>query len=131
MIFILIFCDLLGNFTLRTICNTIIIEGGFLMELFSEFKNIFNSERDNSHVKVDVRRNRKVIKLIEPNYGRIVTLQVMEEEPVLSMTIDMLTIVNEYQNTSVTTSGNVVTFTFEDATLANELKNILSYFLTI
>ena len=42
------------------------------MELFSEFKNIFNSERDNSHVKVDVRRNRKVIKLIEPNYGRIV-----------------------------------------------------------
>ena len=57
-------------------------------------------------------------KLIEPNYGRFVTLQVLAEEPVLSMMIDMLTTIKGYHNTSVTTSGNVVTFTFSDDSLA-------------
>ena len=93
------------------------------MGLFSEFKNSFNIGRDKAHAEAEARRNRKIIKLSEPNYGRIVTLQVMEEEPVLSMMIDMLTTINGYQNTSVTTSGNVVTFTFENATLAEAFRS--------
>ena len=52
------------------------------MGLFSEFKNSFNSGRAKAHAEAEARRSRKIIKLIDPNYGRIVTLQVMEEEPV-------------------------------------------------
>ena len=84
------------------------------MGLFSEFKKGFEAE---------AQRNRKVVKLIEPNYGRIVTLQVLEEEPVLSMMIDMLITIKGYQNTSVTISGNVVTFTFADGTLAEAFRS--------
>ncbi len=93
------------------------------MGLFSEFKDGFNSERNKAHTEAEAGRIRKIIKLIEPNYGRIVTLQVMEKEPALSMMIDMLTTITGYQNTSVTTSGNVVTFTFENATFAEIFRS--------
>jgi len=83
------------------------------MELFSEFKNRFGNDG----------KARKIIKLIEPNHGRIVTLQVLEKEPVLNMMIGLLTTMNGYQNTSVTASGNVVTFTFADGNLAEAFRS--------
>ena len=88
------------------------------MELFSEFQHGFNNggKRRSSEAQ-------KIIKLIEPNHERIVTLQVLEEEPVLSMMINLLTTINGYQNTSVTASGNVVTFTFADSDLAEAFRS--------
>lgn len=86
------------------------------MQLFSEFqKNNFGNDSSPD--------SRKIIKLIEPNYGRIVTLQVLKEEPMLSMIIGLFTTVNGFQNTSVTASGNIVTLTFADGNLAEAFRS--------
>ena len=93
------------------------------MGLFSEFKKGLSSEKNKINTEAEAQINQKVIKLIEPNRGRIVTLQVLAEEPILSMVIDMLTTLKAYQNTSVTSSGNVVRFAFSDDTIAEAFRS--------
>ena len=63
-----------------------------------------------------------MVKLIEPTYGRLVTLQVLEEEPLLHMSIGILTAVADGEKVKANVSGNTVTLTFSDVASANAYK---------
>jgi len=63
------------------------------------------------------------VKLIEPTYGRIVTLQVLKEEPLLHMTIGMLTAGADGKKIKAKVSGNTVTLTFSDGASADAYKS--------
>ena len=56
-----------------------------------------------------------MVKLIDPNYGRLVTLQVLDEDPLFHMNIGILTAVADGENVKANVSGNTVTLTFSDA----------------
>ena len=63
-----------------------------------------------------------MLKLIEPTYGRLVTLQVLEEEPILHMSIGILTAVADGKKVKANVSGNTVTLTFSDVASADSYK---------
>ena len=63
-----------------------------------------------------------MLKLIEPTYGRLVTLQVLEEEPLLHMSIGILTAVADGEKVKANVSGNTVTLTFSDVASADSYK---------
>ena len=65
----------------------------------------------------------KKYKLIDPSYGRIVTFQVDAEEPIRSYAIGLLTAIADGKNIKANISGNVVTLTFSDATLAEAFRS--------
>ena len=65
----------------------------------------------------------EMVKLIEPTYGRVVTLQVLREEPfLLDMSIRMLTSIADGEKIKANVSGNTVTLTFSDAAFADAYK---------
>lgn len=65
----------------------------------------------------------ETVKLIEPTYGRIVTLQVLREEPFLrDMSIRMLTAIADGEKIKAKVSGNTVTLTFSDVASADAYK---------
>lgn len=64
-----------------------------------------------------------MVKLIEPTYGRLVTLQVLREEPFLrDMSIRMLTAIADGEKIKVKVSGNTITLTFFDVASADAYK---------
>ena len=65
----------------------------------------------------------EMVKLIEPTYGRVVTLQVLREEPFLfDMSIRMLTAIADGEKIKAKVSGNTVTLTFSDVASADAYK---------
>ena len=65
----------------------------------------------------------EMVKLVEPTYGRIVTLQVLREEPFLrDMSIRMLTAIADGEKIKAKVSGNTVTLTFSDVASADAYK---------
>lgn len=64
-----------------------------------------------------------MVKLIDPNYGRLVTLQVLEEEPILQMEMRILTAIADGEKVKSRVSGNTVTLTFSDADTAEAYRN--------
>ena len=65
----------------------------------------------------------EMVKLVEPTYGRMVTLQVLREEPFLrDMSIRMLTAIADGEKIKAKVSGNTVTLTFSDAASADAYK---------
>ena len=64
----------------------------------------------------------ETVKLIEPTYGRMVTLQVLKEEPLLNMIIGILTAVADGEKIKAKVSGNTVTLTFSDVASADAYK---------
>lgn len=62
------------------------------------------------------------VNMIEPTYGRIVTLQVLREEPLLRMIIGILTAMADGEKIKAEVSGNIVTLTFSDAVSAEAYK---------
>ena len=93
------------------------------MGLFSEFKKGFTSGKDDSLTEKETKNNQRLIKLIEPNKGRIVTLQVFAEEPVLQMFINLITAIDGYNDTKASISGNIVTFTFPNDSIAELFRS--------
>lgn len=66
----------------------------------------------------------EMVKLIEPTYGRVVTLQVLREEPfLLDMSIRMLTAIADGEKIKAEVSGNKVTLTFSDVVYADAYKD--------
>lgn len=65
----------------------------------------------------------KAVKLIEPNSGRDVTLQVTAKEPLLHMTIDLLTSVADGEEIKAKVTNNIVTLTFPDDKLAEAFRS--------
>ena len=65
----------------------------------------------------------KAVKLIEPNSGRDVTLQVTAKEPLLHMTIDLLTSVADGEEIKAKVTNNIVTLTFQDDKLAEAFRS--------
>lgn len=64
-----------------------------------------------------------MVKLIEPTYGRLVTLQVLREEPFLrDMIIRMLTAIADGEKIKAKVSSNTVTLTFSDVASADAYK---------
>ena len=64
-----------------------------------------------------------MVKLIEPTYGRLVTLQVLREEPFLrDMSIRMLTAIADGEKIKAKVSGNTITLTFFDVASADAYK---------
>lgn len=64
-----------------------------------------------------------MVKLIEPIYGRLVTLQVLREEPFLrDMSIRMLTAIADWEKIKAKVSGNTITLTFSDVASADAYK---------
>lgn len=63
-----------------------------------------------------------MVKLIEPNYGRLVTLQVPEEGPILHMKMGILTAIADGEKVKANVSGNTVTLTFSDADTAEAYR---------
>ena len=64
-----------------------------------------------------------MVKLIEPTYGRLVTLQVLREEPSLrDMSIRMLTAIADWEKIKAKVSGNTITLTFSDVASADAYK---------
>lgn len=64
-----------------------------------------------------------MVKLIEPTYGRLVTLQVLREEPFLrDMSIRMLTAIADWEKIKAKVSGNTITLTFSDVASADAYK---------
>lgn len=63
-----------------------------------------------------------MVKLIDPNYGRLVTLQVLEEEPILHMEMRILTAIADGEKVKANVSGNTVTLTFSDADTAEAYR---------
>ena len=63
-----------------------------------------------------------MVKLIEPNYGRLVTLQVLEEEPILHMKMRILTAIADGEKVKANVSDNTVTLTFSDADTAEAYR---------
>ena len=64
-----------------------------------------------------------MVKLIEPTYGRLVTLQVLREEPFLrDMSIRMLTAIADGEKIKAKVSGNTITLTFFDVASADAHK---------
>ena len=64
-----------------------------------------------------------MVKLIEPTYGRLVTLQVLREEPFLrDMSIRMLTAIADEEKIKAKVSGNTITLTFFDVASADADK---------
>ena len=65
----------------------------------------------------------EMVKLIEPTNGRVVTLQVLREEPfLLDMSIRMLTAIADGERIKAKVSGNTVTLTFSDVASADAYK---------
>lgn len=66
-----------------------------------------------------------MVKLIEPTYGRLVTLQVLREEPFLrDMSIRMLTAIADGEKIKAkVVSSNTVTLTFSDVASADAYKS--------
>lgn len=62
------------------------------------------------------------VNMIEPTYGRIVTLQVLREEPLLRMITGILTAMADGEKIKAEVSGNIVTLTFSDAVSADAYK---------
>ena len=93
------------------------------MKLFSGFFKKFSidnskvdtqTETDTKQVDTQTETDtKKIVELIEPNDGRVVTLQVFAEEPVLHMMISLIT-----SDAQANISGNIITFTFPDDHLA-------------
>ena len=66
----------------------------------------------------------EMVKLIEPTYGRVVTLKVLREEPfLLDMSIRMLTAIADGEKIKAKVSGNTVTLTFSDGASADAYKS--------
>ena len=64
-----------------------------------------------------------MVKLIEPTYGRLVTLQVLREEPFLrDVSIRMLTAIADGEKIKAKVSGNTITLTFSDVASADAYK---------
>ena len=64
-----------------------------------------------------------MVKLIEPTYGRLVTLQVLREEPFLGdMSIRILIAIADGEKIKAKVSGNTVTLTFSDVASADAYK---------
>lgn len=59
-----------------------------------------------------------MVKLIDPNYGRLVTLQVLGEEAHLHIKMRILTAIADGEKVKANVSGNTVTLTFSDADTA-------------
>lgn len=65
----------------------------------------------------------EMVKLIEPTYGRVVTLQILREEPfLLDMIIRMLTAIADGKKIKAKVLGNTVTLTFSDVASADAYK---------
>lgn len=63
------------------------------------------------------------VNLIQPTYGRLVTLQVLKEEPLLHMIIGILTAIADGEKIKSKVSGNTVTLTFSDGASADAYKD--------
>ena len=65
----------------------------------------------------------EMVKLVEPTYGRVVTMQVLREEPFLrDMSIRILTAIADGEKIKAKVSGNTVTLTFSDVASADAYK---------
>ena len=65
----------------------------------------------------------EAVKLVEPSYGRKVTLQVLKEEPLLHMIIGILTARADGKEIKADVSGNTVTLTFSDTASADAYRS--------
>lgn len=90
---------------------------------FSAFEEGLNSEKKKTYDEARKNRNEGVVKLINPNYGRVVTLQVTGGEPFLHMAINILTAGADGKNIEAKVSGNIVTLTFSDDILAEKFRS--------
>lgn len=65
----------------------------------------------------------EMVKLVEPTYGRVVTMQILREEPFLrDMSIRILTAIADGEKIKAKVSGNTVTLTFSDVASADAYK---------
>jgi len=64
----------------------------------------------------------KVVKLVKPNQGRIITFQIIAEEPALHMYIQQIVTMAKACNAKVTVSGKMVTATYPNADMAEIVR---------
>lgn len=64
----------------------------------------------------------KIIKLVEPNCGRIVTVQVMAEEPFLNIIIAQIQKTAECLKAKVSVSNKIVSMEFPNTIGANAIR---------
>lgn len=99
------------------------------MGFFSNIKHAFNEGREKAHTENQARRNQtnlpKVIQLGQPNYGRIVTLQVISdaEQKILDMCIGLILQCAETLKAKATVSGKKVILECPDTDTAEIIRN--------
>ncbi len=98
------------------------------MGFFSAIKQGFNEGRKISHAEAEIRRNlrdsHEVVRMIEPNYGRIITFKINAEEPYLHMYEEQLfTLAKGVKATATVSDTNrTVTLTCPDFVTAKSVR---------
>ena len=64
----------------------------------------------------------KVIKVVEPNYGRIITLEITAQEQYFHFYLDQIKLYSEYLKCKVTSSGSKVTIECPDSNIADIVR---------
>ena len=95
------------------------------MGFWKAAKEGYNYGRSKSHTETKAAENAalaKVIKVVEPNYGRIITLEITAAQQYLRFYLDQINLYSESLKCKVTVSGNKVTIEAPDADIADIVR---------
>ena len=99
------------------------------MGFWQTFKTGFNQGVQKARVEGEAKRFvelSKVIKVVEPNYGRIVTVEITRPEQYLKFYVSQLTTGAETLKCKVSVSGNKVTIEAPDSNIAEIIRKTWS-----
>lgn len=95
------------------------------MGFWKAAKEGYNYGRSKSHTETKAAENAslaKVIKVVEPNYGRIITLEITAAQQYLRFYLDQINLYSESLKCKVTSSGSKVTIEAPDSNIAEIIR---------
>ena len=97
------------------------------MGFWQTFKTGFNQGVQKARVEGTAKRFvelSEVIKVVEPNNGRIITVEILKDEPYLGLYVSQLTMCAESLKCKVSVSGNTVTMEAPDCNIAEIIRKL-------
>ena len=92
------------------------------MGLLALFKKGKKNVQQEAEIQVQRYDLFKVVQLVEPNDGEIITFQITDEEPIVDMSLKQLIRLANTVNADVILDGNTVTFNCPDAATADSIR---------
>lgn len=96
------------------------------MGFWKAAKEVFNQEAHKTHAEKEATKFEtlsKVMKVVEPNYGRIITFEITTPEQYRHLYVSQLTTYAEAIKCKVSVLGNKVTIEAPDSDIAEIIRN--------